>query len=141
MKSCIYQGTVRHRRFTPVFNAFQYRLYLMYLDLAELPHVFDAHPLWSAEHVNLAYLRRRDHFGAPHISLDRAIRDLVEEKLGTRPEGPVRMLTHLRYFGYCFNPASFFTVMILTTAVLRPSWSRFTTRHGSRNTVMSSGRP
>ena len=80
----------------------------MYLDLAELPHVFDAHPLWSVEHVNLAYFRRRDHFGPPHIPLDQAVRDLVEERLGKRPEGPVRMLTHLRYFGYCFNPASFF---------------------------------
>ncbi len=108
MKSCIYQGTVRHRRFTPVLNAFRYRLYLMYLDLAELPHLFDTHPLWSAENVNLAYFRRRDHFGAPHIPLDRAVRDLVEEKLGARPQGPIRMLTHLRYFGYCFNPVSFY---------------------------------
>ena len=108
MKSCIYYGRVRHRRLTPVVNVFQYRLYLMYLDLAELPNVFDIHPLWSAEHVNLAYFRRKDHLGQPHIPLDRAVRDLVEERLGTRPKGPIRMLTHLRYFGYCFNPVSFY---------------------------------
>jgi DUF1365 family protein len=108
MKSCIYEGKVRHRRFNPVSNAFQYRLYMIYLDLAELSHVFETHPLWSAEHVNLAYFRRRDHLGAPHIPLDKAVRDLVKEKLGVRPEGPIRMLTHLRYFGYCFNPVSFY---------------------------------
>jgi DUF1365 family protein len=108
MKSCIYEGEVRHRRFTPVVNAFQYRLYMMYLDLAELPRLFDGHPLWSAEHVNVAYFRRRDHLGPPHIPLDQAVRDLVEQKSGMRPEGPIRILTHLRYFGYCFNPVSFY---------------------------------
>ena len=36
------------------------------------------------------------------------MRDLVEEKSGVRPAGPVYLLTHLRYFGYCFNPVSFY---------------------------------
>jgi DUF1365 family protein len=108
MKSCIYEGTVRHRRLTPIHNTFQYRLYMVYLDLEELPHVFDAHPLWSGEHVNLAYFRRKDHLGNPRVPLDRAVRDLVEEELGKRPAGAVRVLTHLRYFGYCFNPVSFY---------------------------------
>ena len=27
---------------------------------------------------------------------------------GTRPEGPIRLLTNLRYFGHCFNPVSFY---------------------------------
>jgi len=36
------------------------------------------------------------------------VRDLVQERLGSRPAGPIRRLTHLRYWGYCFNPASFF---------------------------------
>ena len=108
MKSCIYEGLVRHRRFTPLQNAFKYRLFMMYLDLAELPRLFDAHPLWSAEHVNVAYFRRRDHFGDPTVPLDRAVRDLVVERLKIRTEGPIRILTHLRYFGYCFNPVSFY---------------------------------
>jgi hypothetical protein len=108
MKSCIYEGKVRHRRMTPVANAFQYRIYLLYLDLEELPRVFDAHPLWSAERVNLAYFRRRDHLGPVEVPLDRAVRDLVAERTGTRPAGPVCLLTHLRYLGYCFNPVSFY---------------------------------
>lgn len=108
MNSCIYEGRVRHRRFTPVVNAFQYRLYLLYLDLDELPRVFDVHPLWSVERVNAAYFRRRDHLGPQRVPLDGAVRDLVEERTGARPDGPVRMLTHLRYFGYCFNPVSIY---------------------------------
>ncbi len=106
--SCIYEGHVRHRRFNPVQNQFRYRVFLMYLDLAELPTVFQGRWLWSADTVNLAYFRRRDHLGDPHVSLDRAVRDLVAEKTGARPAGPIRLLTHLRYFGYCFNPVSFY---------------------------------
>ena len=108
MESCLYKGSIRHRRFTPVRNTFRYRIFFLYLDLAELPHVFDVHPLWSGDHVNLAYFRRRDHLGRPGVSLSRSVRDLVEEESEARPEGPIRVLTHLRYFGYCFNPVSFY---------------------------------
>lgn len=108
IKSCIYEGTVRHRRFRPRPNKFQYRLFFMYLDLDELPTVFDMHPLWSNQQVNLAYFRRRDHFGNPKIPIKQSVQDLVENRLGQRPGGPIRMLTHLRYFGHCFNPASFY---------------------------------
>jgi len=87
---------------------FQYRLFFMFLDLAELPDLFDIHPLWSYEKLNIASFRRRDHFGDAAIPLDQALGDLVEDKLGSRPQGPIRLLTHLRYFGYCFNPASFY---------------------------------
>ena len=87
---------------------FEYRLFFMFLDLAELPELFDIHPLWSYEKSNFASFRRRDHFGDPLIPLDQAIGDLVEDRLGRRPGGPIRLLTHLRYFGHCFNPASFY---------------------------------
>jgi len=87
---------------------FQYRLFFMFLDLAELPNLFDIHPLWSYERFNLACFRRRDHFGDPKLPMDQAVAGLVEGQLGDRPTGPIRLLTHLRYFGHCFNPASFF---------------------------------
>ncbi len=108
MKSCLYQGNVRHRRFTPIVNTFRYRIFLVYLDLSELTHVFESHPLWSVERVNFACFRRRDHYGPRQVPLNTAIRDLVQERSGFRPAGPIRLLTHLRYFGYCFNPVSFY---------------------------------
>lgn len=108
MHSCIYEGTIRHRRFRPRPNTFTYRLFFMFLDLAELPELFDIHPLWSYEKPNIASFRRRDHFGDAAVPLDQAVRDLTEARLGRRPQGPIRLLTHLRYFGHCFNPASFY---------------------------------
>ncbi|MEJ2155669.1 MAG: DUF1365 domain-containing protein [Desulfobacteraceae bacterium] len=104
----IYEGTIRHRRFHPKENQFQYRVFFMFLDLAHLDTLSGIHPLWSGTGVNLAYFRRRDHMGAPSVSLDRAMRNHVEENTGNRPQGPIRILTHLRYFGHCFNPVSFY---------------------------------
>lgn len=106
--SAVYTGEVRHRRFGPVRNEFRYRLFLLYLDLAELPGLFDPYLLWSAKGPSVAWFRREDYLGDPSVPLDRAVRDLVEERLGIRPAGPVRLLTHLRYFGYLQNPVSFY---------------------------------
>ena len=108
MKSCIYEGTIRHRRFRPVQNSFQYRLYLMYLDLDELPLILDMHPFYADERLNIATFRRRDHLGDPAVSLKQAVQELIRSKTADSASGPVRILTHLRYFGYCFNPASFY---------------------------------
>ena len=41
MKSGIYVGQVRHRRMAPVPHLFTYRMFMMYLDLAELPRLFE----------------------------------------------------------------------------------------------------
>jgi len=108
MKSCIYTGNVRHRRFSPVPHAFTYPLFMMYLDLDELPTVFRPHWLWSVDRSGPASFKRRDHVGDPAIPLDHAIRELVQQHTGQRPTGPIRLLTHLRYFGYVFNPVSFY---------------------------------
>lgn len=108
LQSRLYEGTVRHRRFLPVENSFSYRLYMVYLDLAELPELFDGRFLWSARRPAVAWFRREDHVGDPAEPLDESVRSLVAEQTGRRPQGPIRLLTHLRYFGYCFNPVSFY---------------------------------
>lgn len=108
MKSCIYTGQVGHFRYKPVENRFRYSLFMMYLDLAELDHIFQGRTLWSVERPNLAWFRRRDYLGDPSLPLDTAVRNLVQERLGRRPEGPIRVLTHLRYFGHNFNPVTIY---------------------------------
>jgi hypothetical protein len=80
----------------------------MFLDLNELPDLFSCHPFWSSRRLNLAFFRRRDHLGDSRRPLDTCVRELVRDRTGARPDGPIRLLTHLRYFGYCFNPVSFY---------------------------------
>lgn len=108
MNSAIYSGTIRHRRFEPAAHEFSYRMFMLYLDLAELDFVFAESRLFSASGNAIAEFRRADHLGDPDVPLDKAVRALVEKQSGFRPAGPVRLLTHLRYFGYVFNPVSFY---------------------------------
>lgn len=108
MKSCIFEGQVKHSRRVPVTHRFHYRMFMMYLDLAEMPAVFDKRWFWSANRPSLARFRRADHLGPEDESLDQSVRRLVERRAGIRLRGPIRLLTHLSYFGYCFNPVSFY---------------------------------
>ncbi|MEM7198821.1 MAG: DUF1365 domain-containing protein [Planctomycetota bacterium] len=107
-QSAIYEGVVEHRRRVPADHAFTFRLFMVYLDLAELDEVFGGTRLWSATRPTLAYLRRRDYLGPTDVPLDCAVRDRVEAETGRRPVGPIRMLTHLRTLGYVFNPVTFY---------------------------------
>lgn len=106
--SAVYEGWVRHRRFEPVEHGFRYRFFLMYLDLAELPEVLDPFPLFSARRPAPARFRRTDFLGDPDRPLAECALDAVQAETGTRPAGPVRLLTGLRYLGHSFNPVSFY---------------------------------
>jgi DUF1365 family protein len=53
-------------------------------------------------------LYREDHFGDPQVPLTEAVRELVRRETGVYPSGPVDLVTHLREWGYCFNPIALF---------------------------------
>jgi DUF1365 family protein len=107
-ESAIYEGWVRHRRHDPVEHSFRYPIFMVYLDLAELPAVLDPLRGWSARRPSVARFRRSDHLGPADVALDEVVRARVEAETGRRPAGPIRLLTNLRYFGHCFNPVSFY---------------------------------
>ncbi len=77
---------------------------MLYLDLEELPELTARGGLISQSHFAGASFRRSDHAGDPDQPLVDAVRDCVERQTGIRPEGPIRLLTQLRYFGYYFSP-------------------------------------
>ena len=108
MHSAIYAGHVRHERFRPAVNRFRYGVFMMFLDLDELPHVFDGHRLWSFEQANLACWRRQDYLGPRDLPLAEAVRFRVRQQAGVEAAGPIRMLCHMCYFGYCYNPVVFY---------------------------------
>jgi len=83
-------------------------LWMIYLDLGELDAVFAQSRWWSAREFAPVRFERSDYLGDPAAPLDESARDLVGRELGRRPDGPVRLLTHLRQFGYVFNPVSFY---------------------------------
>ncbi len=108
INSCLYEGWVRHRRFSPVKHEFRYRVFLAYLDLDELDRVFAGRWVWSTRQFAPAWFRCADHLGDPSQPLREAVADVVESRGRPRPQGPIRLLTHLRYCGYVMNPVSFY---------------------------------
>ncbi len=103
--SCIYEGTIRHRRLQPL-HEFRHRLALWYVDLDELPELLGGRLLESSP--GALRFRRPDYHGDPQMPLTEAVRNTVAEQTGSRPLGPIRLLTQLRSFGHCFNPVSFY---------------------------------
>ncbi len=106
LRSALYEGVVTHHRFEPVEHRFRYRIVMTYVDLSEVDALCRRHPLWSVERANAVSFRRRDFWGDPDIPLDTAMRDLVEDRTGQRPAGAIGLLTHLRTWGWLFNPIS-----------------------------------
>lgn len=102
LESGLYRGSVFHRRVSPRLHQFKLPIFLLYLDLDEIPE-FEELSRW----LPVAF-RRDNYFGDPSTPLAEAVRDRVNEALGERPRGPVRLLTHASYWGYCFNPVSFY---------------------------------
>ena len=108
MRSCLYEGTVIHCRFTPIEHSFAYRLFLVYVDLAEMDSLFGRRGCWSTRWPALARFRRADYLGDAARPLADCVRELVEQRTGHRPAGPVGLLTSFRYFGFEMNPVSFY---------------------------------
>jgi DUF1365 family protein len=112
-RSAVYRGTVSHARLGARAHAFSYGVYLLYLDLDELPSLLEAPGPLRAGRLGLLSFRRSDYLAGPEdrrgtAGLAEAARARAQDLLGVRPEGPVRLLTSVRSFGYVFNPVSFY---------------------------------
>jgi uncharacterized protein len=108
MFSRLYTGRVTHRRTVGPRHSFGYRLFMVYVDLDELPGLFDRFWLWSARRPAPGWFRRADYLGDAARPLADCVRERIRGELGSAPSGPIRMLTHLRYFGHNFNPVTFY---------------------------------
>jgi len=101
-------GRVWHRRRAPGAHAFSYRLCMSLLDVDTIAARFHRSRLWSVERFNVVTFRRSDFIGPHSMTVGAAVRQRVEDELGFRPDGRVRMLAHLRQWGHCFNPVAFY---------------------------------
>lgn len=104
----LYTGTLRHRRFHPRPHEFTYKLFMAFVDIDRIPELMARSPLTSYNRFNWASFDDRDHFGNPRLSLRERLSEDACKHGVVLPGGPVFLLTHLRYLGYCFNPISFY---------------------------------
>jgi DUF1365 family protein len=107
--SALYTGTIRHRRHAEPARAFRHPLTLAYLDVDELPGLLGGRLV--RPRPGLVRVRRRDLLGGRGDPRDlrTAVHEVVQARTG-RPaaDGPLRVLTHPRTLGTCFNPVSFY---------------------------------
>ena len=68
LRSAVYEGWVRHRRYAPRPHAFRYRMAQPLLELSEIDEICRLHPLFSSERANIASFRRGDHAGDPDLA-------------------------------------------------------------------------
>ena len=113
INSAVYEGTIRHRRFVPVKNAFKYKLYMLYLDLDEVEDLFGNKWFSGFNQFNLVSFMRKDYFQPNNINLKQAIvKEVVKYANSNGVKLPdinkVCVLTHARYFNIIFNPVSFY---------------------------------
>ncbi len=112
-KSCLYQGTVTHRRRSPVHHTVRYGIWLLYVDIdVSDPHFesnsYDMKWLWSERRWVLVGLCRADFPGNPQEALRTSIETQIREAGYPPPGGPIRLLTQPRILGFVFNPISLF---------------------------------
>lgn len=108
--SALYTGTIRHRRFKPINHEMVYPLFMMYLDLDELPTLLKKFWYFSKGKFNVSSFQRNDYLNSGPEDLKASVIHRVSEDLPNIAEQihSVRMLTNVRYFGISFNPVTFY---------------------------------
>ena len=81
---------------------------MTYFDISKVESLLPDSFLFKVNKPALVSYYRSDYHGDTKLTLDESVRKTVKEQTGRNLEGPIRLLTHLRYFGYCFNPVSFY---------------------------------
>ena len=108
MQPALYVGTIRHRRLEPARHEFTYPLFMAFLDVDRIPELMRVSPLAGYGRFAWASFHEADHFGDPALPLRRRLREDAEAHGVRLPDGPIYLLTHLRYLGYVFNPISIY---------------------------------
>lgn len=110
MRSKLYAGNVRHRRFPPRDYQFTYGVYYFDLDLDEIDEVARRIKLFSHNRRNMLSFYDRDHMAAPGRSLRDSMRAHLAAMGMDFGECTVSLLTTARVLNYVFNPVSFYFV-------------------------------
>ncbi|MCA9099563.1 MAG: DUF1365 domain-containing protein [Planctomycetales bacterium] len=108
MQSCIYEGYITHQRYGPIKHRFAYRIYLGYLDLAELPQIVGSDRLISDRRFAATSFDATDMGWGQGDDLLGQVRRFLSNSAHIEFDGPVRLLSPFRHFGYYFSPLNLY---------------------------------
>jgi len=108
VNSAIYSGWVRHRRYSPKRHEFNYKLFLLSLDLDELESGLSFGPWLRVEKPAILSFRHKDYLDGEGKLTKQKVWDKVVSLGGENFAGKVVLLGQLRCFGVYFSPVNFY---------------------------------
>ncbi len=103
----LFEGKVTHERFEPKHHQFAYNVFQVLVDLDDIESLCKHSFWWSIEKFNAVSFYRKDYLPGD-ANLKQAVIDKIQAETGEVFEGKIFLLANLRYWGYCYNPVSFY---------------------------------
>ena len=110
MISCIYNGTVIHKRFKPKIHFFKYKVFSLLIDLSELNNLDKKVGFFSYNKFNLISFFDKDHGDRDGSSVINWVKKNLKENDVNCENIRIKLLCYPRILGYVFNPLSIFYV-------------------------------
>ena len=110
INSCIYTGTVIHKRFKPKEHFFKYKVFSLLIDLSELEILSDKIRFFSLNRFNLISFQEKDHGDRDGSSLVEWVKKNLKQNNINSENIKIKLLCYPRILGYVFNPLSIFFV-------------------------------
>jgi len=110
MTSCIYNGTVIHKRLKPKIHFFKYKVFSLLIDLSELDNLDKTIGFFSYNKFNLMSFFDKDHGDRDGSSVIDWVKKNLKENDVNCENIRIKLLCYPRIFGYVFNPLSIFYV-------------------------------
>ena len=110
MTSCIYNGTVIHKRFKPKIHFFKYKVFSLLIDLSELNNLDKKVGFFSYNKFNLISFFDKDHGDRDGSSIINWVKKNLKENDVNCENIRIKLLCYPRILGYVFNPLSIFYV-------------------------------
>jgi len=110
INSCIYNGSVIHKRFKPREHFFKYKVFSLFVDLSELNELNKKLKFFSLNKFNLISFHEKDHGDRDGSSLLGWVKNNLIKNNICIDNIKVKLLCYPRILGYVFNPLSIFFV-------------------------------
>ena len=108
--SCIYIGSVIHKRFKPKKHFFKYSVFSLFLDLNEINELDQQIPFFSYNKFNILSFFDKDHGYRDGSSIKNWLIHVLQKKNISTINIKIKILCYPRIFGYVFNPLSIFFI-------------------------------
>ena len=110
INSCIYNGSVIHKRFKPKEHSFKYKVFSLFIDLSELSELNDKLKFFSLNKFNLISFYEKDHGERDGSSLLSWVKFNLKNNNINIENIKIKLLCYPRILGYVFNPLSIFFI-------------------------------